>query len=119
MMDVVEVQCPTAGCGHSPFPVAETFHERAQRTHEVFHCPAGHELLFPGESEVEKLEKEVRRLTQVLGWTRETRDDMADLARQCPWPTCRGHVYFDRSGMYRHMERAHGMPRLAEVKEAS
>lgn len=118
-MKTVEIQCCVAGCGHSPFPMAESFYDRARRTHESWHCPAGHSQHFVGKSEEEKLRDALalaeRSKKTLERWWERARDE----GRQCPWPTCRSYVYASRSSMYDHMRRAHDMPTVELVEEAS
>ena len=116
-MKTVEIQCCVAGCGHSPFPMAESFYERARRTHEFWHCPAGHAQHFTGESEEERLSREVKTLRRQLATVRELYERADALARKCPWPGCRSYVYSSRDSMYDHLRRTHGMPVVAEIQE--
>ena len=116
-MQIREITCCQSGCGYSPFPMEEGFYLRARRTHEFWTCPAGHRQHFAGESDHER---EMRLLKE--GHAREVRlleGDAAhwrSMALMCPWPTCREFEYANRDGVYQHMVRVHGMPRLADVR---
>lgn len=118
-MNTVSITCYQKGCGYSPFPMEKGFYERARRTHESWHCPAGHAQHFAGESDEDRLERENKHLRRErdrwqANYERAWRD-----ARICPWPTCREYVYSSRDSLYDHMRRAHGMPTVALVREAS
>jgi hypothetical protein len=130
-METQLLQCATAGCGHSPFPISTSFIERAQRTHETFYCPAGHSNYFPQKSDTEneKLSERVRHLEGQLRGLEELRAQVTQLqdlrtraSRLCPWPGCEfvasaGNEW-DRRALRAHMRGAHGVPSMAEVEEA-
>lgn len=117
-MQIVEMQCCVAGCGHSPFPMASQFYERARRTHEFWTCPAGHRQHFTGESEEEERHrKELASKDRIIANWRDRWQESFDLSRTCPWPTCRSFVYSTRDSMYEHMRRAHAMPTVTAVNE--
>ena len=118
-MNVVRVTCARSGCGYSPFPMDEGVNQRARRTHETFHCPSGHPNHYAGESDIERLEREIRWLKQQLARTvsRGQYDQAVAESRRCPWPTCREYVYASRQSMYEHMRRQHDMPTVVLVAE--
>ena len=128
-METELLQCPTAGCGHSPFPVSTSFIVRARRTHETFYCPSGHGQWFPAKSDEQLLKERVRVLEGQLLWLEQLRDQVRMLedlrkraSRLCPWPGCEfvasaGNEW-DRRALRAHMRSAHGMPSMAEVEEA-
>ena len=128
-METELLQCATAGCGYSPFPVSTSFIQRARRTHETFHCPAGHSNYFPQKSDTEKLSERVRHLEGQLRRYEELQAKVSQLqdlrlrsSRLCPWPGCEfvasaGNDW-DRRALRAHMRSSHGMPSMAEVEEA-
>lgn len=122
-MRIVNIQCATKGCGHSPFPMAASFIERAKRTHETFHCPAGHANFYPQESDEEVLKKKVKRLERNIRYLQDCNDRLESFSQRCPWPGCDFEAFpqnpFDLRGLKQHMRSAHGMPTMAEVLEAA
>ena len=128
-METELLQCATAGCGHSPFPVSTSFIARARRTHETFCCPSGHRQWFPAKSDEQLLKERVRHLEGQLRGFEELRaqfsvfEDLRKRAsRLCPWPGCEfvasAGSEWDRRALRAHMRSAHGMPSMAEVEEA-
>ena len=121
-MKIVEIQCYYAGCGHSPFPMAEKFYERARRTHELWTCPAGHQQKFVGETQEEK---EIKELKQSVIWLRRDnkylRKDRLSVSRTCPWPNCEfvasSGSSWDRRPLWSHMRAIHEMPALYQILE--
>lgn len=127
MTDIEMVQCPVAGCGHSPYPLAEAFVRRARNTHETFHCPAGHPQSYRGKSDLERMREDRDCMREDRDWWRnryEAMEAQVDaVARECPWIGC-GFVAAtgdrnDRRPLWSHMRGAHGMPTLTEVQETA
>lgn len=50
-------------CGMS-FAVPDVVLRERKRDHKLFYCPAGHSQYFPGESDIEKLKKELKKAQQ-------------------------------------------------------
>lgn len=113
-----EFACARKECGQVIVAHADVV-RRWRETAESFFCPSGHSNYFPkGKAERERLaEKLALAERRVDGYMRLYESASAE-ARTCPWPTCRSHIYSSRYGLYSHMERMHGMPRLAEVRAA-
>jgi hypothetical protein len=115
-MNTVDVQCATARCGHSPFPISAAFDQRARKTHETFYCPAGHALHFGGETEQEK---EIRVLKGQLRSADTDRDYWRRRAKRlevtCQWIAC-GFEAKDLAGLHTHMRARHAMPSWAALE---
>ena len=56
-IETKEHTCFTEGCGLT-FWITDGFDARMRETHRVFHCPNGHTLVYPGETDAQKLRKE-------------------------------------------------------------
>lgn len=114
-MNVVAITCYKPGCGYSPFPMERQFYERARETHEYWHCPAGHQQHFVGETETETLKRENLRLRgDVTRWRR--RAEWAESYTRCPWPGCDDDREMRKGGpLSIHLQRRHGALTLAEV----
>lgn len=114
-MDVHWITCATKSCGYSPFPMESGFYKRAHRTHEDFRCPTGHINFYPGESDLEALERQLKAAkSNAEWWKAQARRDK----RRCPWVEC----YFEGKtveGLGNHMRAKHGMPTFAEAREES
>ena len=121
-MEIVYEQCAYKGCGHSPFPMAKKFQDRCRRTHESFFCPGGHSLSYHGESEEEKLRKEVKILERQLEDACWKRDSLLRQLHRCPWIGCsfvaRPVNDYDMRAMWSHLRQAHGMPTRVEHEAA-
>lgn len=117
-MKTVEIQCCIARCGHSPFPMAESFYKRARKTHEYWHCPAGHSQHFTGETDEEKLERQVKSLRRQLESSQWNNDALRRQVHRCPWIGCSFIAHpvndYDVRAMWSHLRQAHGMPTRAE-----
>ena len=116
-MNTELVQCPTAGCGHSPFPMSTDFIRRARQTHEDFHCPAGHLLHFGGKSDADRLaalEADLERSRKTVRYLHGRIRALHDYP-VCSWPGC-GRRCREGGPMAQHMQRAHGAPTLAELE---
>lgn len=87
--------------------LSDSMYHELRRTRASFYCPAGHSQQFTGGCEHE----------QTARRQREAREHYERESRRCPWPTCRVYVYSSRDSLYHHMQRAHGMPTLAAVRE--
>lgn len=66
-------------CG-IPFAMATAFATKRRRDHENFYCPAGHPQHWPGESDVERLQREVASEKQRREWA-ERNAEQARTAR--------------------------------------
>lgn len=126
-METEMIQCPIKGCGHSPFPMSRAFVQRARRTHETFHCPAGHAQYFAGKSNEEKLRDELKIAKSELAIAKSRIRDqewkikrLRRMTRRCPWIGCDFEANpttdLDLRPMWSHLRAAHGMPTKAEVE---
>ena len=113
-MKISYLTCPTSGCGYSPFPVDEGFETRARRTHERFWCPGGHRQYFPGESDVEKLQRECETLATSRDWWQARYEAERST---CHWNGCNRRVFMSPEGLASHMRMMHGMPSMKELAE--
>ena len=117
-MEIVYEQCVYKGCGHSPFPMVKSYRKRCLKTHESFHCPAGHSMYFSGESDEEKLKKKVKRLERELSDAIWRRDALRRQVHRCPWIGCSFVANpvndYDMRAMWSHLRQVHGMPTLAQ-----
>jgi hypothetical protein len=81
--DFAETEC--AACA-MVFWVPEHWLKARRRSHEGFYCPNGHSLVFKGESDEEKLRRELaaeqRRLQQALQRENEERTAKVKLQRK-------------------------------------
>lgn len=57
--------CECSECGVR-FGLQAFYKSKLQETHQTFYCPNGHSQYFPGETEAEKLRKELKRKEQEL-----------------------------------------------------
>lgn len=57
----ISVEC--ADCG-VPFALTARLHKEMKNSHRTFFCPHGHHNYYPGETEAEKLRKELKRKEQ-------------------------------------------------------
>lgn len=119
-METEPIQCATAGCGYSPFPMTTAFVARARRTGETFFCPAGHSLHFGEGSDGRERRKLRERLEDLEGRLRQVLFEKTVLSRTCPWVGCpfiaASGDEWNRAPLHTHMRAIHGMPTLAEVK---
>jgi len=60
-----EVTCNNCGM---TFGVPERWNEAQKRTHATFYCPNGHNLHYPGKSDLEQKDAEIERLREDLKW---------------------------------------------------
>lgn len=51
-----------------PFAVSDYVYRELKRTHNTFYCPVGHAQHFTGESEVEKLKRELQSVKSDATW---------------------------------------------------
>lgn len=119
-MEIILVQCATESCGHSPFPMAGAFINRAKKTHETFCCPAGHKNYYAGKTEEEKTIERLKENNEYLQTeVKRLQRDRNIQSRTCPWPEC-GFIAssgtpWDRRALWSHMRQVHGMPALYQI----
>lgn len=65
---VVE-SCSRAGCGLT-FGLTDAYAAARRRDHKTFYCPNGHGQYYPGESDVEKANRETERAKQAAEYQR-------------------------------------------------
>lgn len=63
--------CCTCGIG---FAFDSEIYKRKTRDHSAFYCPMGHSQHFVGESDVEKLRRELEYEKKLKDWARNDRD---------------------------------------------
>lgn len=68
-------------CG-IPFGMTQEFDNELQENHNPFFCPNGHKQWYSGETEKEKLQKEVTRLNQRIDYVRVQRDELSNQVQQ-------------------------------------
>lgn len=120
-METVAVTCYHPGCGYSPFPMEEGYHNRCRHTHETFICPGGHRQHFAQETAEERTIRTLRAdldwaKNRATHWQNEWRIQVERVAHPlCPWPGCdfQGN---GMNGLRSHMRARHGMPTLAAVE---
>lgn len=87
------ITCCREGCGVQ-FGVTTGFEDRHRQTHNVFYCPNGHSQYFPGETEAEKLKRELEQKERQLKWANEYKDEYREqrdkLTRKLT--TTKGHI---------------------------
>ncbi len=59
LLELVKVECCNCGCVYG---LTETMERRMRDSHALFYCPNGHSQYFPGETEAEKLKRQVAQL---------------------------------------------------------
>ncbi len=110
------VACSRAGCGIT-FAVPRGWQRERQEDHTTFYCPNGHQQYFPGETDAERLAKELARERQRLDQAQAAVKDLersrrairGQLTRQrnriakgvCP--CCKRHF----RDLFRHMQTKH------------
>lgn len=122
MLDDFEGTCYRSGC-HGRVCLAAAVYRRAQETHEIFYCSAGHGQHFIAETDKERtireLRQEVERLNRRVGWRDEEIERLRSERWVCRWSGCEFEGADDR-GLRTHMRARHGMPTLGLVRsEAS
>ncbi len=51
------LECPSC---HIAFGVTSATEKRLRDTHETFYCPSGHNIIFPGDTEAERVRKQMQ-----------------------------------------------------------
>lgn len=64
-MTQIEITCATAGCGVT-FWVTDGFNDRRRDDHKSFHCPNGHVMSYPGQTDEQKLKVASARLLEEI-----------------------------------------------------
>jgi hypothetical protein len=57
LVELVELSCGSCG---TAFAIAEQLYKQRRKDHGSFYCPNGHNRYFPGESEEEKLRRQLK-----------------------------------------------------------
>lgn len=69
------------------FAMPETWQAEFRRTHQIFMCPAGHSQFYPGETDAEKLRKQVAQLQTTIerneAYEATLRAEKSELRRKC------------------------------------
>lgn len=117
-LDHTAINCGKEGCGAVVWMTSADL-ARRERTHETWYCPNGHPRAFLGKT---AQEKKIERLTAEVEWyeglVQELQDTIESVRSTCTWTGC-GFVGSSQRARTNHMIRAHGMPSLAAVREAS
>jgi hypothetical protein len=69
-----------ANCG-MPLALPSDFERERRRDHKSFYCPRGHSQYFPGESDLEKAERERKAAERQRDYARAARTAAEDQAR--------------------------------------
>lgn len=78
-IDMVLVQC--ADCG-TPFAISRDKYERLRECHNNFFCPNGHANHYNGETEAEKLRKQLKQKEESLAYFRRMEDERLEKAKK-------------------------------------
>lgn len=67
------ITCCHTGCGIQ-FGIEADYVKRLRQTHAWFYCPNGHHQHFPGETEAERLQRQLKQTEECLTYARQDVD---------------------------------------------
>ncbi len=89
LFDQITIQLVRQTCGECGivFGMEQEYHDKLVRENGGFHCPNGHARRFIGETEVDKLKKQLASKEDWLKWERERTDRLSTQLQQQKYQT--------------------------------
>lgn len=67
------------------FAITKNLEERRREDHKEFYCPNGHSMVFYGDTEADKLRRQLKNEKQYHEWTQESLEAARDVARSADY----------------------------------